>query len=211
MYLSNLSAHTIDLRMSYEQPRTQKTMDSQVSEKSDVSGQEKPKETEKSSSFADVLSIASKDITPITNMKAYIQDSVNKVLEKIADHASKSLSGQAGEYSVSVTSISITIEMEEGESLKDVKNELDNLLSEDGYWGVEKTSQRMFDFAVALSGNNPDELEKARDAVTKGFKQAEAMFGGNLPDISYDTYDATMTKFDNYIEQINGSLQSTFA
>lgn len=210
MYLSNLSAHTVNLRMSYEQPRTQTAKESQVSEKTAVSDQKKTEETEKKTSFADILSIASKDVSP-ENVKAYIQDSVNKVLEKIADHASKALSSQAGEYSVSITSISISIEMEEGESLKDVKNELDGLLGEDGYWGVEKTSQRMFDFAAAVAGDNPDELEKARDAVTKGFKQAEAMFGGHLPDISYDTYDATMAKFDSYIQQINNSLEETYA
>ena len=211
MYLSNLNAQTFNLRMSYEQPRSAKTMDGQKPDKSEVSEAKQTESTEKNSSFADILSIASKDINPALNLKAYIQDSVNKVLEKIADHASKALSGQAEQFSVSVTSISITIELEEGESLSDVKSQLDGMLSEDGYWGVEKTSQRMFDFAAAIAGDNPEELEKAREAVTKGFKQAEAMFGGKLPDISYETYDATMEKFDNYIEQINSSLATTYA
>jgi len=198
--------------MSYDQPKAEKANDSQVTEKTENSEPQKS-ESEKSSSsssFADMLSIASKDIADISpeNVKAYVTDTVNKIMEKIAEHASKALSSQAGQYSMSVTSISITIEMEEGESLEDVKSQLDSMLSEDGFWGVEKTSQRMFDFAAAIAGDDPDQLEQARDAVTKGFKQAEAMFGGKLPDISYDTYDATMEKFDSYIEQINNSLDA---
>lgn len=209
MYLSNLSAQTMGLRMSYDQPKPEKANNSQVVENKENPEPQKSdsEKSSSSSSFADILSIASKDITP-ENVKAYVTDSVNKIMEKIAEHASKALSGQAGQYSMSITSISITIEMEEGESLEDVKSQLDSMLSEDGFWGVEKTSQRMFDFAAAIAGDDPEQLEKAREAVTKGFKQAEAMFGGKLPDISYDTYDATMEKFDSYIEQINNSLDA---
>jgi len=195
------------LRISYDQPKTEKAKEGQTAEKSGNSEATKAENPEKNSSFADILSIESKAITP-ANVKAYVTDSVSKILEKIAEHASKSMSDQAGQFSMSFTSISITIEMEEGETIDDVKSQLDSMLSEDGYWGVEKTSQRMFDFAAAIAGDDPDQLEKARDAVTKGFEQAEAMFGGKLPDISYDTYNATMDKFDSYIEQINNSLDA---
>jgi len=197
--------------MSYSDYQTSKARTAQVSEKAENSESASAEKTEKSANFTDILSLATKDSGPITNIQAYVQDSVNKVMEKIAEHASKVLSGQSISYSVSYTSISITIEMDEGQSLEDVKAELDKQLSSDGYWGVDQTSQRMFDFAVAYTGDNPEELAKAKDAVTKGFKQTEAMFGGNLPQISYDTYDATMNKFDNYIQQINNSLTSTYA
>ncbi len=71
-------------------------------------------------------------------------------------------------------------------------------IAEDGYWGVDQTSSRIFDFAMALSGGDPDKMEEMRDAFLKGYKQAEKAWGDSLPDISKRTYDAVLEKFDNY-------------
>ena len=69
-------------------------------------------------------------------------------------------------------------------------------ISEDGYWGVEQTSDRILDFAVALTGGDPDKVEEMREAFKKGYAQAEETWGGKLPEISQKTYDAVMKKFD---------------
>ncbi len=71
-------------------------------------------------------------------------------------------------------------------------------IADDGYWGVDQTSSRIFDFAMALSGGDPEKMEKMRDAFLKGYKQAEKAWGDSLPDISKRTYDAVIEKFDNY-------------
>lgn len=70
-------------------------------------------------------------------------------------------------------------------------------IAEDGYWGVSQTSQRILDFATALTGGDPDKIEEMRSAFLKGYKQAEKTWGGNLPDISKRTYDAVMKGFDD--------------
>lgn len=69
-------------------------------------------------------------------------------------------------------------------------------ISEDGYWGVKQTSERILDFAKALVGDDPDQLEKMRDAFEKGYKAAEKTWGGELPEISKQTYDAVLKGFD---------------
>ena len=69
-------------------------------------------------------------------------------------------------------------------------------IAEDGYWGVEQTSDRIIQFANALTGGDPDKIEEMREAFQKGFKQAEKTWGGELPEISQKTYDAVMEKFD---------------
>lgn len=74
-------------------------------------------------------------------------------------------------------------------------------IAEDGYWGVEQTSNRIIQFATALTGGNPDMIEEMRDAFIKGFKQAEKMWGGELPEISQKTYDAVMEKFNKLAEE----------
>jgi len=69
-------------------------------------------------------------------------------------------------------------------------------IAEDGYWGVQQTSDRILDFAKALAGDDPDKLENMRAAFEKGYKQAEKTWGGELPEISKQTFDAVMKGFD---------------
>lgn len=71
-------------------------------------------------------------------------------------------------------------------------------ISEDGYWGVNQTSSRIFDMAVALSGGDEDKMNDMLDAFKKGFGQATKAWGKELPDISQKTYDAVMEKFEAY-------------
>lgn len=74
-------------------------------------------------------------------------------------------------------------------------------IAEDGYWGVNQTSDRIIDFAKALTGGDPDKIEDMRAAFEKGFKKAGKTWGGDLPDISQRTYDAVMKKFDQMAEE----------
>ena len=74
-------------------------------------------------------------------------------------------------------------------------------IAEDGYWGVNQTSDRIIDFAKALCGGEPDKIEEMREAFEKGFKQAEKTWGGELPEISKKTYDAVMEKFDAWANE----------
>lgn len=72
-----------------------------------------------------------------------------------------------------------------------------NLIADDGYWGVEQTSSRIVDFAVGQVGNDPSKLDKVKEAIMNGFNSAKEAFGGQLPDISQKTIDAVMNKLDN--------------
>lgn len=74
-------------------------------------------------------------------------------------------------------------------------------IAEDGYWGVNQTSDRILDFAKALSGGDPDKIEDMKNAFIKGFKQATGTWGKDLPSISSKTYDAVMEKFDKWAEE----------
>ncbi|MDC7293430.1 MULTISPECIES: hypothetical protein [unclassified Butyrivibrio] len=70
-------------------------------------------------------------------------------------------------------------------------------IAEDGYWGVKQTSERILDFAKTLAGDDPEKLEKMRSAFEKGYAQAEKTWGGELPEISKQTYEAVMKGFDD--------------
>lgn len=71
-------------------------------------------------------------------------------------------------------------------------------ISENGYWGVKQTSERIFSFAQALAGDDEEKMTKMKEAFEKGFKEATKTWGKELPDISQNTRDAVLKKFDDY-------------
>jgi len=71
-------------------------------------------------------------------------------------------------------------------------------IAEDGYWGVKQTSERMVNFAKALVGGDPSRVGEMRDAFIKGYDAAAKAWGGELPGIAKETYDASMKLFDEW-------------
>lgn len=114
-----------------------------------------------------------------------LQDIVNKLLSKQGDAYNKATGNLKDFYS----SLNVD-DATRAQAQKDI--------AEDGYWGVEQTSSRIFDFAMALSGGDAKTMEKMREAFQKGFKQATDAWGSELPEISQRTYGAVMQKFDDY-------------
>lgn len=86
-------------------------------------------------------------------------------------------------------------------------------IAEDGYYGVSKTAQRIFDFASALAGDDVDKMKKMQEAFEKGFKQAENIWGGEgkLPSISYDTHDKVNKMFEDYYSSKEKITEDTAA
>lgn len=71
-------------------------------------------------------------------------------------------------------------------------------IAEDGYYGVKQTSERLFDFASALAGDDVDKMKEMQAAMEKGYKQAEEAWGGELPEISKKTLEAANKLFEEY-------------
>ena len=69
-------------------------------------------------------------------------------------------------------------------------------IADDGYWGVEQTSDRIVKYATALTGGDPEKLDTMIAAFEKGYAAAEKAWGGTLPEISQRTRTAVMEKFD---------------
>ncbi|MBR1737194.1 MAG: hypothetical protein IJ736_09290 [Firmicutes bacterium] len=80
--------------------------------------------------------------------------------------------------------------------------EAQKLISDDGYYGIENTAQRLFDFAKDLSGGDDSKFQTLKDAVLKGFDNAAKLWGDDLPEISQKTYDSLMSKFDAWEQEI---------
>lgn len=68
------------------------------------------------------------------------------------------------------------------------------MISDDGPLGVEPMSDKIVDFAKAISGGDKGKLEELKGAIEKGFNEAKRILGGTLPEISQKTYESVMDK-----------------
>ncbi|CQR74844.1 hypothetical protein SOV_08650 [Sporomusa ovata DSM 2662] len=81
-------------------------------------------------------------------------------------------------------------------------------VSEDGFWGVKKTSERAIEFAKALSGGDPSKIELLKGAIEEGYKAAEKAWGGELPEICRQTQAATLKGLDDWAAEAKQSEQT---
>jgi hypothetical protein len=76
------------------------------------------------------------------------------------------------------------------------------LIGEDGFFGVKQTTDRIMAFAKALVGEgaSDQQIDRMRAAVQKGFDIVARMFGGfdKLPDVTKQTHAAIMAAFDEW-------------
>lgn len=111
----------------------------------------------------------------------------------------KMLSGQAG--------VAKLADMFSPENLKNVSAadiaQAKKDVSEDGYWGIKQTSQRLFDFASALAGDDVEKMKEMQAAMEKGFKKATKAWGEELPELCQETMKAAHKLFDDYYASKN--------
>ncbi|MBF0101634.1 MAG: hypothetical protein HQK77_12070 [Desulfobacterales bacterium] len=88
------------------------------------------------------------------------------------------------------------------------KAEANALIAPDGELGVDKTAERIFQFAISGAEGDTSKLEDIKAAITKGFEMAKEALGGSLPDISSKTYDAIMEKLDSWAKNSGQTQQA---
>ena len=113
---------------------------------------------------------------------------------QLAEIVQKMFSDQAG---VSKLSELFTPDNLKNVSQADIDKAKEDV-SEDGYWGISKTAQRLFDFASALAGDDPEKMKEMQAAMEQGFKEATGAWGDELPEICKNTFDAANKMFDEY-------------
>ncbi|MBR1749299.1 MAG: hypothetical protein IJ740_00260 [Ruminococcus sp.] len=77
-----------------------------------------------------------------------------------------------------------------------------------GYWSVDSVATRIMDMAKLLAGNDPSKLATLKDSIIKGFGGAAKMLGkgslDEMPDITRQTYDEVMKRFDDWENELSG-------
>ncbi|KFL35162.1 MULTISPECIES: hypothetical protein [unclassified Sulfurospirillum] len=89
------------------------------------------------------------------------------------------------------------------------QDEASALVSEDGFFGISKTSERIADFVVNGAGDDLEKLQAGREGMLRGFAEAEQMWGEKLPEISYTTMQKALEKVDARIAELGGNVLDT--
>lgn len=82
------------------------------------------------------------------------------------------------------------------------KDQAASLISEDGFFGVKNTANRIADFVLGFAGDNENLLRQGRSGMLKGFNEAGKIWGQALPEISQETMKLALQKVDQKISQV---------
>ena len=84
------------------------------------------------------------------------------------------------------------------------QDEAKEIVSEDGFFGIAKTAERISGFVLSGGGSDLEKLKAGREGVMRGFKEAEGVWGEKLPQIAYDTLSKALEQIDKKIEALGG-------
>ncbi|WP_299548780.1 hydrogenase-4 component G [uncultured Helicobacter sp.] len=83
------------------------------------------------------------------------------------------------------------------------------LISDDGFFGIPQTSDRIADFVLAGAGDDIEKLKAGREGILQGYKQAEKSWGGELPEISQKTLEKALEKVDKKLASLGANVLDT--
>ena len=151
--------------------------------------------------------------------------------EKLSDDEAKSIREQvvknANAYTFNFTNIQVGIfeqkddfmsQYEEFQSfLSDIgydgkpiaelsQEEAAELVSEDGFFGITQTSERIANFVINGAGGDENLMRAGREGMLEGFKQAEEMWGSELPEISQKTIEKAVELVDKAMTDLGFSI-----
>jgi hypothetical protein len=86
------------------------------------------------------------------------------------------------------------------------QDEASALVADDGFFGIDQTAERIANFVIQGSGGDEDMMRAGREGILQGFKDAEEMWGGEMPDISYKTIEKATQMIDEAMHDLGYSI-----
>jgi len=81
-------------------------------------------------------------------------------------------------------------------------DEANSLLSDEGFFGINQTSDRVAGFVLNFAQDDIELLKEGREGIVRGFEEAQKLFGGQLPEISFKTQERTLQLIDEKINSL---------
>ncbi|WP_153721123.1 hypothetical protein [Sporosarcina cascadiensis] len=82
------------------------------------------------------------------------------------------------------------------------RTEAQNAIRPGGAHSPEMVSDRLVEFANAVSGGDRSKFELLKNAIEEGFSEAKKALGGELPEISQKTYELAMEKLNKWKDEV---------
>lgn len=184
-------------------------------EETKVAAKEEEKDSVKTTEESGVVYEKSESVKPATysinkmssedraNLVKQLKEEQEARQQQLVDIVMKMLGDQASAYQKAGGSVWDILSSGEFTVDEATKEQAKKDIDEDGYFGVKQTAQRMFDFASALAGDDVDQMHKMQKALEKGYKEAEKIWGKELPEICKNTLDAANKLFEDYYNSKN--------
>lgn len=86
------------------------------------------------------------------------------------------------------------------------KEEASELVGKDGFFGVEQTAKRIADFVINGAAGDESRFRAGREGMIQGFKEAEKIWGGELPQISQETMQKAIETVDKAMYDLGFSI-----
>lgn len=148
-----------------------------------------------------------------SELKAQIMENTNAYVLKSAN-----IQGNLGTQKISIDEAQEDFQSflkdigYEGKSITELsQEEAAKLVGEDGIFGITQTSERIASFVINGAAGNESRLQAGREGMLQGFKMAEEMWGGKLPEISQKTMQAATEMVDKAAYDLGFSLINTEA
>lgn len=181
-----------------EAESTKKASEAQAAESGASQGkiEQEPDSVELSSDAQSVNKMSAEDRAALVeSLKADLDNQMNRFINMMTSTFTKqgftAKTAEDDSFWKMFSSGNLSVDLE-------TKKAAQEAISEDGYWGVNQTSERIFKMAQALAGDDPEKMKEMQAAVAKGYEAAGKAWGGDLPEIAGKTIDAVNAMFDNY-------------
>lgn len=156
---------------------------------------------EKSSDADTSGAITNKTYTQNTSLVEMMKADQESIQNQLLSYVQETLMGQGNALAASNDDVWKFLASGNYTVSEAAKEEATKAISEGGYWSAEKTSDRIVEFAKALTGGDPSKIEGMRAAIEDGFKEATKAWGKDLPSITNDTYDLIQKKLDSWANE----------
>ncbi len=88
-------------------------------------------------------------------------------------------------------------------------DEAQALVSDQGFYGVPKTAERLAQFVIRGAGEDEQLLQAGRAGILKGFEQAQKLWGGELPEIAQRSIEEALRQIDEHISSLGYAILNT--
>ncbi len=91
------------------------------------------------------------------------------------------------------------------------QDEATDLVSDDGFFGIQQTAERIANFVIQGSGGDETLMREGRKGILQGYDEAEAIWGGSLPEISQKTIALATQMIDDKMHELGYSIMDESA